>query len=233
MAEQEEMTTLVVPNPLSSAPPPTLAPVGDSAGDSDEPAAAAAAREAVESVHTKVVCDDCRTTPLRGIRWRCMFCVGFDLCDACHTAARTVKSHRPEHHMTLQMPVAPKSKTTNTLLFYSHASPDTLWQCLSSWNRVSCFPTTYPRPADRFESLLSAEEYASAIDRINSVYQRTLLWRLRTLLAPTANVANFVVTPLAVGLTAYSALWVPVTVLCFVSHGNVWAHPRDVFHRKS
>ena len=54
------------------------APDGDGDGDSDAGAA----------VHSRVMCDGCRATPIRGRRMRCAMCVDFDLCEACVAAGR-------------------------------------------------------------------------------------------------------------------------------------------------
>jgi len=37
-------------------------------------------------VHQGFLCDGCRMDPIIGIRWKCMECASYDLCDPCHVA---------------------------------------------------------------------------------------------------------------------------------------------------
>jgi len=53
------------------------------------------------SIHHGVTCDICNTEPIIGIRYKCMTCVDFDMCEFCH------KDNHPKEHplITLQKPV--------------------------------------------------------------------------------------------------------------------------------
>ena len=50
--------------------------------------------EAIPS-HQGILCDGCKSDPILGIRWRCMECNEYDLCDSCHDSG----AHPAEHHM--------------------------------------------------------------------------------------------------------------------------------------
>jgi hypothetical protein len=46
-------------------------------------------------VHMGVACNGCENNPISGIRWKCLTCNDYDLCDACHASG----AHPSEHQM--------------------------------------------------------------------------------------------------------------------------------------
>ena len=47
-----------------------------------------------EDIHYGIVCDVCEMKPIRGVRYKCMECPDFDLCEGCHD-----KELHKEHKM--------------------------------------------------------------------------------------------------------------------------------------
>jgi Zinc finger, ZZ type len=47
------------------------------------------------TVHEGWECDGCKTSPIVGIRWKCLVCDEYDLCDACHSS----EAHPVEHQI--------------------------------------------------------------------------------------------------------------------------------------
>lgn len=55
------------------------------------------------SPHAGIACNSCNTQNFSGPRYKCIFCVDFDLCDQCEHKHRTTKFHCDGKHMFLQM----------------------------------------------------------------------------------------------------------------------------------
>jgi len=51
------------------------------------------------TIHFGVKCDICNQ-PLHGIRYKCVDCIDFDMCQECEA-----KKEHPQHHITLKIPV--------------------------------------------------------------------------------------------------------------------------------
>ncbi|KAF8589545.1 cysteine proteinase [Ramaria rubella] len=47
------------------------------------------------AIHEGIICDGCRTDPVIGVRWKCLKCNDYDLCDACHSSG----AHPLDHQM--------------------------------------------------------------------------------------------------------------------------------------
>jgi Zinc finger, ZZ type len=47
------------------------------------------------AVHDGITCNGCKINPIRGIRWKCMECDDYDLCNACRSSG----THPPSHKM--------------------------------------------------------------------------------------------------------------------------------------
>lgn len=52
-------------------------------------------RDSVLMSHDRITCDGCRIDPITGVRWKCLVCDDYDLCDACHSSG----AHPSEHAM--------------------------------------------------------------------------------------------------------------------------------------
>ena len=46
-----------------------------------------------KSVHSNVTCDGCGASPIAGVRFKCMVCPDYDLCERCEAAALHDVSH--------------------------------------------------------------------------------------------------------------------------------------------
>ena len=44
--------------------------------------------------HTGVTCDNCKTSPIQGTRWKCLSCPDWDFCNACKSTAAHDSSHK-------------------------------------------------------------------------------------------------------------------------------------------
>jgi len=44
-------------------------------------------------VHRGVTCNNCSTSPIRGIRYKCSNCVDYDLCEGCEQSEPHIKTH--------------------------------------------------------------------------------------------------------------------------------------------
>jgi len=51
------------------------------------------------SRHESVSCDNCLQTNFEGIRYKCLICYDYDLCEKCHTRGLTTGRHRTDHPM--------------------------------------------------------------------------------------------------------------------------------------
>ena len=54
---------------------------------------------ASEGVRHDVKCNICRTQPILGLRYRCLKCIGFDMCQTCFFGGRSTKGHKVTHPM--------------------------------------------------------------------------------------------------------------------------------------
>lgn len=57
-------------------------------------------RIAVLPVHENIICDGCKANPVIGVRWKCLVCDDFDLCDACHSSG----SHSQHQMLQIEIP---------------------------------------------------------------------------------------------------------------------------------
>jgi len=53
----------------------------------------------VGSVHVGAMCDVCGAKPIIGVRWRCLMCDDYDLCDRCRSSGAYNQGHLVEHRM--------------------------------------------------------------------------------------------------------------------------------------
>merc|ERR1712048_123408 len=51
------------------------------------------------SRHESVSCDNCLQTNFEGIRYKCLICYDYDLCEKCHSRGLTTGRHRSDHPM--------------------------------------------------------------------------------------------------------------------------------------
>lgn len=51
------------------------------------------------SRHESVSCDNCLQTNFEGIRYKCLMCYDYDLCEKCHSRGFTTGRHRSDHPM--------------------------------------------------------------------------------------------------------------------------------------
>jgi len=49
--------------------------------------------------HEAVSCDNCLQTNFEGIRFKCLICFDYDLCERCHTSGATTERHLTSHPM--------------------------------------------------------------------------------------------------------------------------------------
>ncbi|XP_047739356.1 dystrophin [Hyalella azteca] len=54
---------------------------------------------ASEQIQHQVKCNICKTCPIVGLRYRCLKCIGFDMCQQCFFEGRSSKSHKITHPM--------------------------------------------------------------------------------------------------------------------------------------
>ncbi|KAF2368021.1 EF-hand domain type 2 [Trinorchestia longiramus] len=54
---------------------------------------------ASEHIQHQVKCNICKTCPIVGLRYRCLKCIGFDMCQKCFFEGRSSKSHKITHPM--------------------------------------------------------------------------------------------------------------------------------------
>ncbi|CAF2612361.1 unnamed protein product [Rotaria sp. Silwood2] len=40
------------------------------------------------NIHQNITCDGCDISPIKGIRYKCLFCPDIDFCQSCHSASR-------------------------------------------------------------------------------------------------------------------------------------------------
>lgn len=52
-------------------------------------------RKEKEDIHYNIRCDVCQTTPIRGMRWKCVDCPDYDMCDSCFQYRR--REHNLSH----------------------------------------------------------------------------------------------------------------------------------------
>jgi hypothetical protein len=70
--------------------------------------------------HEGVWCDNCKTTPLIGARYKCMNCVDYDLCENCESKSEHI--HNSDHvFCKLKKPIT--KQLTNSILHYNMYSP--------------------------------------------------------------------------------------------------------------
>jgi next-to-BRCA1 protein 1 len=69
-------------------------------------------KESVKWVHTWIVCDECGTKNIRGIRYKCAQCSSYDVCQVCIKTT----THHPRHtFLVLERPIHPLMLTRPTL----------------------------------------------------------------------------------------------------------------------
>jgi hypothetical protein len=54
--------------------------------------------------HTTVDCDNCKRKPIYGLRFKCMNCVNFDLCEDCYPLRGQFHSFHSTYHEYKQIP---------------------------------------------------------------------------------------------------------------------------------
>ncbi|XP_018336544.1 dystrophin isoform X2 [Agrilus planipennis] len=54
---------------------------------------------AAETAKHQAKCNCCKAYPIVGLRYRCLKCFNFDMCQTCFFAGRTAKGHKPSHPM--------------------------------------------------------------------------------------------------------------------------------------
>lgn len=82
-----------------------------------------------------ITCNNCRTVPIRGLRYKCANCQDYDLCEGCEAAEVHIKSHV---FMKIRIPIPPlaNSRTKKLPPFYpgipqgNTSTPDHLLQDL-------------------------------------------------------------------------------------------------------
>jgi len=77
------------------------------------------AKEEKGPAHSGISCDGCKIDPIVGIRWKCMTCVNYDLCDSCHTVKvhdqhQMLKIEHPEDAISVED--SPLEDDTNSVL---------------------------------------------------------------------------------------------------------------------
>jgi len=50
-------------------------------------------------IHNGVACNGCKATPIDGVRWKCLVCADYDLCDKCHDAGKSTDGHATTHNV--------------------------------------------------------------------------------------------------------------------------------------
>ncbi|KAF9089337.1 hypothetical protein BGX23_006757 [Mortierella sp. AD031] len=86
-----------------------------------------------QAVKGGITCNNCRTVPIRGLRYKCANCQDYDLCEGCEAAEVHIKSHV---FMKIRIPIPPlaNSRTKKLPPFYpgipqgNTATPDNLLQ---------------------------------------------------------------------------------------------------------
>ncbi|KAF9581823.1 hypothetical protein BGW38_001032 [Lunasporangiospora selenospora] len=68
-------------------------------------------------IHRGITCNSCRTVPIRGIRYKCVNCQDYDLCEGCEAAEVHLRSHV---FMKIRIPIPPlaNSRTKKLPPFY-------------------------------------------------------------------------------------------------------------------
>lgn len=62
-------------------------------------------------IYFKAKCNACKMFPIVGMRYRCLRCFNFDICQNCFFSQRTAKNHKLTHPMQEYcLPVSLKSK---------------------------------------------------------------------------------------------------------------------------
>lgn len=65
-----------------------------------------------DTIHMHVTCDECKTTPIVGQRFKCMACKDFDLCSTCLN--NNVHSHHKFHQVKYVWACSPDKTITNS-----------------------------------------------------------------------------------------------------------------------
>jgi hypothetical protein len=79
--------------------------------------------EMLPNLHPQFFCDACGTRELRGLRYNCLVCSDFDLCERCHTESPDVirpghlDGHQTSHRMMPLRPAVPLGCLSRTLAF--------------------------------------------------------------------------------------------------------------------
>lgn len=77
--------------------------------------AAAEQEQGQELVHDGIWCDHCGQCPIRGIRYKCLECVNYDLCACCESQKTRFRAEHPDTHCLVKIEVHTDTKTVFTV----------------------------------------------------------------------------------------------------------------------
>jgi hypothetical protein len=83
------------------------------------------------AVHRGIICDCCEMTPIRGDRYKCLVCPGYDLCSSCHS----LEVHSEHSFMKIKGPY--ENKMNNSQAIELNITPNTLPKVIDTL-RTSC-----------------------------------------------------------------------------------------------
>ena len=63
----------------------------------------------MEDVHIGITCDVCNTSPIRGLRYKCIVCADYDRCEHCHF--HPTDPHDPLHAF-VEVPVNTQARVS-------------------------------------------------------------------------------------------------------------------------
>lgn len=125
-------------------------------------------------VHRGVTCNSCNTMPIRGIRYRCANCIGFDLCETCESMEVHHKTHlfykiripapilnTPRQPQPVWYPGKPASVVqplpTDVKMKYCKETGYQISEVTALWEQFRCLAAT--------ELIEDSDHYNLAIDR--------------------------------------------------------------------